>query len=124
MKWFFWQKNSLVEAFARTQADDLSSFLRPEVLAEYLAAGAGSPVAGKKKKTGHVSLKKTVARSREAEHRLAEIITRVRQFKAEQSLGIYRKARLHQVFADRLVELGYTADLAKEINQLILLQTP
>jgi len=48
MKWFFWQKNRAVEAFARALADDLSSYLQPEVLAEHLAGIAGSD---NKKKT-------------------------------------------------------------------------
>jgi primosomal protein N'' len=122
MKWFFWQKNRAVEAFARALADDLSSYLQPEVLAEHLAGIAGAD--NKKKTAKAVGQKKAAARSLEVQHRLAEMILRVQQFKAVHSLGVYRKARLHQVFENRLVELGYPAELAQEVNRLILLQTP
>lgn len=121
MKLFFWQKDRLIKTFAHTLANDLSSRVPSEVLAEYLS----SSNRGKQQtKSDGISPKKIIQRSQEVQRRLTEIILQVRQFKAQQSLGVYRKARLHQIFENRLVELGYPAHLAQEVSRLILLQTP
>ena len=128
MALFFWQKGKLVEAFARTLADDVSSLVRPEAVVEYLAfssnhSGANTPVADPKKGVSKSS-KKALSSSVAVERHLNEVIQRVSQFKNEQSLGVYRKARLHQLFADRLTELGFPPEVVSDINRLILMQTP
>lgn len=54
---------------------------------------------------------KTLARG------LDQIYTRALQFKQENKLGIYRKAKLANVFKWELKELGYSDKLADEITK-------
>lgn len=51
-------------------------------------------------------------------------LMRVAQYKATAKPGIYGKAKLHLVFANRLKELGYPQQVADEINHYILTRTP
>ena len=55
---------------------------------------------------------------------LENAVRQVAQLKANEHLGIYGKAKLHQVFATRLKELGYPDEVADEINSHILIKTP
>lgn len=122
MKLFFWQKDQSVKAFAHALANDLTSRLDAETLSEYLAT-VNTPEA-KSGKAAAASTKKTARHSQDIQRRLTEVILQVRQFKSDQRLGVYGKARLHQAFEGRLTELGYPPALAHEVNRLILLQTP
>lgn len=122
MKWFFWQRDRLVKDFAHALANDMASRLPASMLAEYLEESNFVEEAARKGRRDNP--KKAAQRSQEVQRRLTEIILQVRQFKAKQALGVYRKARLHQIFESRLMELGYPVELAKEVNRLILLQTP
>jgi hypothetical protein len=53
-----------------------------------------------------------------------DAVRQVAQFKAKNRPGVYGKAKLHQVFAERLMELGYPKEVAEEINHSILIKTP
>jgi hypothetical protein len=55
---------------------------------------------------------------------LENTVMQVAQLKAGENLGIYGKAKLHQVFTMRLKELGYPDEVADEINEYILVKTP
>ncbi|HSC75052.1 MAG TPA: hypothetical protein VLB90_02305 [Pseudomonadales bacterium] len=113
MEMFFWKKNRLVDQFAKTLADDLFSYLQPAVVEGYFAKAAGK-AAGKL----------PAAQIADLERRIKDVVLKVQHFKTQQSLGIYRKARLHLIFTERLKELGFSEPVAQEINKIILLQTP
>lgn len=113
MKLFFWKKNQQTDQFAKTLADDLFSYLQPNVVEAYFAnvnGGKGAALAP--------------AQKHDLERRIKEAVMKVQLFKKEQNLGVYRKARLHLVFTERLKELGFNDAVAQEINKTILLQTP
>ena len=122
MALFFWQKGKLVEAFARTLADDVSSVMRPEAVTEYLTLSANMHTSTQKNPAK--KSKKTISGAVAVEQQLDDAVKRVNQFKQEHSLGVYRKARLHQLFTDRLTELGFPPELANDLNRVILMQTP
>lgn len=109
MELFFWKKNRSVDQFAKTLADELFSYLQPAVAESYFAAAPG---------------KLPAARVKDLERRIKDTVLKVKHFKEQQSLGVYRKARLHLVFTERLKELGFSEPVAREINKVILLQTP
>ena len=46
----------------------------------------------------------------------------MQQFIAANSLGIYGKAKLQKDFSDRLLVLGYDADVTHKLVEAILLQ--
>jgi len=113
---FFWKKNREIDAFAYQLADALYSDVLPAAADEYIAE-AVTAAKGKAAKKAN-DLDKRVS------HRLNDIITRIQQYRATRSLGVYGKARLHLTFTERLKELGYHPNTAKELNMLILLRTP
>jgi hypothetical protein len=117
MQLFFWKKNRAVDQFAQALADDLFSYLQPDVVSAYFADAATSGGAQSGKAVGK-------QQKHDLERRIKDAVLKVQQFKMEQSLGIYRKARLHLVFTERLKELGFSEDIAQQINKTILLQTP
>lgn len=116
MKLFFWKHNQLVDSFAKTLADELFSQVPPNAVRRYFS---GNEVAGEK-----LSPQKDQAQRKEVERLIKDAVIKVQQFKAQQSLGVYRKARLHLVFTERLTELGFALDIAQQVNQVILLQSP
>lgn len=104
---FFWRKNNdKIDAFARTAADELYSYVNPEEALRHFA--------------GEVEKKKK--KQRNIEKRVSAIITQVHNFSEDQSLGVYGKARLQQQFSERLLELGYDDATTKELVRTILLQ--
>lgn len=110
---FFWKKNQLVDQFAKTLADELFSYLPPAAVESYFATAADRAVN-----------KLPAAQIKDLERRIKDAVLKVQYFKGQQSLGVYRKARLHLVFTERLEELGFSKTAAQEINKIILLQTP
>ena len=105
---FFWKKNKQIDLFANSIANDFYSRVQPEVASDYFA--------NKNDKS-----KKSVS---VVDRAIRDIAVKVQQFRATHSLGIYGKARLHLSFTERLKELGYDNNLAKKINEIILLKTP
>lgn len=104
----FWKKNEQIDAFANTIANDLYSAIQPDVAQAYIN-GQNS----KSKKAGLNAARK-----------LDDIIMRINQFRSENPIGIYGKARLHQKFTERLEELGYEKRIAKLLNEKIMIRTP
>lgn len=104
---FFWRKNNdKIDAFARSAAEELYSYVSPEEAARYFSGQSE-----KKKK-----------KQRNIDKRINAIIIQVHNFSEENSLGIYGKARLQQQFSERLIELGYDSGTSRELVRIILLQ--
>lgn len=103
----FWRKkNPKIDAFARTAADELYSYVNPEEAERHFSGEQEK----KKKKQQNV------------EKHIRGIILQMHDFGVENSLGIYGKARLQMQFSERLVELGYEEKLARKIVDTILYQ--
>lgn len=101
---FFWKDNRKIDAFAMAVADDLYSFIQPDV-ARQLFEGESQ----KNRKKQH-----------KVEQRLTGVVNQMQQFSLSNSLGIYGKARLQKQFSDRLLELGYDADVTNRLVETIL----
>jgi len=101
----FWRKNNRkIDAFARSAADELFSYVNPEEAERHFSGEKE-----KKKK-----------RQQNIEKQFRGIILQMHDFGIEHSLGIYGKARLQMQFSERLVELGYDEKLARKIVDTIL----
>ncbi len=103
----FWlgTKKKLVVEFSSQVADELFSSVPLTLVDRHLS--------GKSKKA-----------TKQFQNGVENALLRIAQFKATEKPGIYGKAKLHQVFALRLKELGYPEELADEINNYILTKTP
>ena len=102
----FWKNNQKIGAFAQAAADEVFSYIQPDV-ARQLFEG----VSQKNKK-----------KQRKIEQRLTGIVNQMQQFSDANSLGIYGKARLQKDFSDRLLELGYDVDVTNKLVETILLR--
>lgn len=108
MALFFWKKTKQIDAFAHAVAEDLYSYVQPDVAKAYFKGGADKP----KKRQDKV------------ERKLAAVIAEFRRFSEAQSLGIYGKARLEQQFSARLQELGYDAAVTSRLVEITSLANP
>ena len=108
MQIFFWKKNKQIDEFANAIANDLYSTIPPDVALDFMNESDS--------KSKKVNTK--VAR------KLDDIVLRIKQFRAENSIGVYGKARLHLKFAEQLEELGYEKKVAGLFNEKIMIRTP
>jgi hypothetical protein len=104
----FWKKNKQIDTFANSIANELYSTIQPDAALEFV-----NELGSKKTKTGV-----KVAR------KLDDIILRINQFRTENPLGVYGKARLYMKFAQQLEELGYEKKVVKVLNEKIMIRTP
>lgn len=114
MPLLFWKvKNPQIDAFAQQLANRVFSELPPALVHQTLVgeAASGTHKSGTKKKSG-MNMPRIAG----------EVSGNLYQFSRQNRLGIYGKARLHMQFRSRLMELGYSKDDARAIDQLILLQ--
>ena len=110
MNLFFWKKNKVVDIFASDLASEFYSSVQPQTAMAFLHSQDS-----KTRKDKAV---------RKVEGKIHDMVREVDQFKTLHSLGVYGKARLHMMFRARLEELGYDAEVAKEVDQIVMLQTP
>ena len=103
---FFWKKNKVIDEFATKVADEFYSRVLPNHAVKYF--------------DGKTDKKK----SKEIESLLNTLVRDVNQFRDQESLGIYGKARLHLTFMERLKELGYNETTSKEINKVVMVVSP
>ena len=103
---FFWKDNKEIDAIARALADDLYSYVRPDVARQYVQGGS----TGKKKL------------ARKVDQKFTDIMLQIKRFGESKDLGIYGKARLQKTFNERLEELGYDTDVVNKIAETILLR--
>ena len=108
MNLLFWKKNKVIDTFAADLASDFYSSIQPQVVLSFLE--------------GHDHGKKADKHDRKVEGRIHDMLRQVDQFRALHSLGVYGTARLHMKFRVRLEELGYHADVAKRIDEIMVLQ--
>ena len=106
MALFFWKNNRKIDAFANAVADEMYSFIQPDVAKDlFLDAGL-----------------KNKKKQRKTEQKLVGIIDQMQKFSETNSLGLYGKARLQKQFSDRLLELGYDVAVTRELVETILLR--
>ena len=108
MSLFFWKDNGKIDTFARAAAEELFSYVQPEIAKQHFA---GVTQENKKKQ-------------RKIEQRFNGLLAQMQQFSAVNSLGIYGKARLQKQFSDRLLELGYDVAVTNRLVEAILLRNP
>lgn len=99
------KKNKQIKIFAEELATELFSLMPADAAKEY-HENIGTDAASKYQKT------------------VDNAILRLAQFKKLNKLGVYGKAKLHQVFLYKLIALGYDKETATKINRLFLLKTP
>lgn len=102
----FWKNNKAIDNFAQAVADDLFSYVQPDLARQHVRGRGDMP---KKKKAA-------------IEQKFTDIRLQLKRFSDAQSLGIYGKARLQKQFNDRLEELGYHIDVINSITEDFLLQ--
>lgn len=110
MSLLFWKKNRAVDTFAANLASEFYSSIQPEAVLSYLE---GRDRGKKKANKQH----------RNVEGKIHHMLRQIDQFKTLHSLGVYSIARLHLKFRDRLEELGYDADVAKKVDELMVLHS-
>lgn len=110
MNIFFWKKNKLIDLTANILADEFYSQTQPQHVIDYFK---GAPRDNKYRK-----------KNRQLESILAKTTGQINAFRKESAIGVYGKARLHLTFMNRLIELGYPEEIAKQINEMLLLRTP
>jgi len=104
----FWKNNKEVDALARAVADDLFSYVQPDIAKQYVFGK------GKLAKKQH----------RKVEQKFTDVILQLQRFGKANELGIYGKARLQKKFNERLEELGYELDVVNKIAEFMLLRNP
>lgn len=116
MNIFPWQKNKNIDRFATLLADEFYSRIQPDVASEHF--NKDQKLKNKK------SLKAAKNSTQNVNNAVTNVILGFKNFRESQKLGIYGKARFHMKFMERLTELGYHQDVAKKLNEEILLKTP
>jgi len=110
MSIFFWKNNNIIDMFASELANELYGKIHPSEAKKYFEGFSD------KKEKKDISNKM----QREIQSAVKNII----QFKLVNKLGVYGKARLHLKFKARLEELGFEKDVVKQINEIVMLNTP
>jgi hypothetical protein len=102
----FWKNDRKIDLFASALAEELYSQVQPEVAQAHFKGAA------------HKSKKKQL----KVEQKLAGTVYQMKKFIDTNSLGVYGKARLQKGFSDRLLELGYDADVTRNLVEMVLLR--
>lgn len=101
---FFGGKTKRVVNFSKELADELYSAFPPAAVEKYRAGDRKA--------------------QRQFERAMDNAAVSLAQFRATHRLGIFTKAKFHQVFMERLHELGYEKAFAEEVNHYIMVKTP
>ena len=102
---FFWKDNHKIDSFAQAVADNLFSYIQPDVALEFVLGKGDIP---KKKKA-------------KIDQKFTDIRLQIKRFSDSNSLGVYGKARLLKQFNDRLGELGYDIQVINKITENFVL---
>lgn len=131
MKLFFWKNNFVIDSFAKKLADDFFSSAQADIVNAYFSeaeqAGAGTlaTASGSKKTQKPPSRQQQhTKQQQQIERGVHDTALKLAQFKAQEKLGVYGKARLHMSFAERLAELGYSKETVQQLNRMLLLKSP
>lgn len=104
----FWKDNRKIDAFAQAIADDLFSYVQPDVARQHVFGG------------NEQRSKKQVAKT---DQKFTDIVRQIERFADSNSLGVYGKARLLKKFNERLEELGYSTDVVNKITESFLFRS-
>lgn len=104
----FWKDNRKIDAFAQAIADDLFSYVQPDVARQHVFGG------------NEKRSKKQVAKT---DQKFTDIVRQIERFTESNSLGVYGKARLLKKFNERLEELGYSTDVVTKITESFLFRS-
>ena len=102
----FWKNNKLIDGFAHTAADELFSYVTPDLARKHVAGAKGM----EKKQ------------ARKVEQKFSDTVLQIQRFSQSNSLGVYGKARLQKQFSDRLLELGYDEGVTRQLVESVLLR--
>lgn len=102
---FFWKDNRKIDSFAQAVADDLFSYVQPDIAIQHVLG------------RGEVSKKKKA----KIDQKFTDIRLQIKRFSEANSLGVYGKARLMKQFNDRLEELGYEVEVVNKITENFLI---
>ena len=102
---FFWKDNHKIDDFAQAVADDLFSYVQPDVALQHVL---GQGETSKKKKA-------------KIDQKFTDVRLQIKRFSESNSLGVYGKARLLKQFNDRLEELGYKVEVINTITENFLI---
>lgn len=106
MDLFFWKNKKKIDTFAKALAEDLFSYIQPEVAKQHFQG----------------VLQKNKKKNRKVEQKLAGIFEQMQKYSNANSLGVYGKARLQKAFSDRMLELGYDVAVINKLVEAILLR--
>ncbi len=123
MKLFFWKDNYRIDNFAKQLADDFCSQVQPDIARAWFSGSEVAEVAPAAKnkqsnKSGRAKKQTVIERC------VNEVALKLAQFKAQETLGIYGKARVHMSFMERLKELGFSEETVQQLNRTLLLKAP
>jgi len=104
---FFWKNNKVIDELAASLAEDLYNTVNPKSFDKFFA----DEKANKK-------LDKNVKRA------IGNVIVRIKDYRKDNKMGVYAKARFHLKFKNRLYELGYSDDVVEDVDKLIMVETP
>ncbi len=114
MNIFFWKINKQIDAVAIVLADEFYSQIQPQVAIDFVTETTGGRKQSGKTNKQNIRINKI----------LEDIAKHIIAYKEQHSLGIYGKARLHLKFMQRLNQLGYSEDITKYLNEIILVRSP
>ena len=98
--------NRKIDAHALAYADDLFSYVQPDIAREHFLGG------------GKLSKKKAA----KVKQKFIDIEQQMKRFAESNELGIYGRARLQKKFNERLEALGYDIELINTITEKLLFQ--
>lgn len=120
MKLFFWKDNYRIDSFAKQLADDFCNQVQPDAISVYFAGSEAVVSVAKNKGDKGGATKKAAG----VERCVNEVALKLAQFKAQERLGVYGKARIHMGFMARLGELGFDEGSVQQLNRTLLLKAP
>lgn len=101
---FYSRKKRILVDFANQLADELYQRTPPEIVEQHLKGNSKSA-------------------TKKYNKSLANAVTNLIQFKSIEQPGFYGKSKFHQVFSNRLLEIGYSKEMVEEINRHLLMNT-
>ncbi|MEZ5493996.1 MAG: hypothetical protein R3E61_05265 [Pseudomonadales bacterium] len=123
MKLFFWKDNYRIDSFAKQLADDFCNQVQPDAARVYF--GSGEAIASLPATKNNNSGKRSTPNKQVGVERCVnEVALKLAQFKVQEKLGIYGKARVHMSFMERLNELGFGEETVQRLNRTLLLKAP
>lgn len=126
MNLLFWKKYRQVDQLAHTLADEFYSQIQPEIALQYFVE-EGRNAHAPAKKSKRKKLKKNKAQESNQQKMVDDIlilvVRKIQEARHAYGLGVYGKARLHMKLRQRLIDLGYSRELAHQVNQYLMVNS-